>query len=169
MRYFPLQMKGAVKRSVVTIVLALCLLAAVAVAGNRPPVKPTARDKCPVCGMFVAKYPGFTAQVVYKDGTYAVFDGAKDLFKYLQNLRKYASGRQEAQFDGIHVTDYYSQKPVEATAARYVIGSDMLGPVGKEVIAFGKESDAVEFKKDHRGKNILRFREVTPVVIASLE
>ena len=29
---------------------------------------PGMRDTCPVCGMFVAKYPEWTATVLYKDG-----------------------------------------------------------------------------------------------------
>ena len=153
----------------VTLAAAFLLVATLAVAAPRKPVKPAANDKCPVCGMFVAKYPGFTAQLLYKDGSHALFDGAKDLFKYLQNLKKYAPGRQESQFDAIYVTDYYSLAPVEATGAWYVLGSDVFGPMGKELIAFGKEADAVEFKKDHRGKMILRFREVTPAVTATLE
>ena len=56
-------------------------------AAEHTPVTPTASDKCPVCGMFVAKYPDFLAQIIFRDGTYAVFDGAKDLFKYLHDLR----------------------------------------------------------------------------------
>jgi hypothetical protein len=39
--------------------------------------------------MFVAKYPDWLAQMVFKDGSSAHFDGAKDMFKYLFNLKKY--------------------------------------------------------------------------------
>ena len=49
-------------------------------AGERKPIKISARDKCPVCGMFVAKYPDWAAQIIFKDGSYAVFDGPKDMF-----------------------------------------------------------------------------------------
>ena len=34
------------------------------------PAKPAAGDKCPVCGMFVAKYPDFLAEIVFKDGSH---------------------------------------------------------------------------------------------------
>ncbi|MDQ5947137.1 MAG: copper chaperone NosL, partial [Pseudomonadota bacterium] len=56
--------------------------------------KPGVRDLCPVCGMLVSKYPNWTATVVYKDGHAHHFDGAKDLFKYLQELPKYAPGHR---------------------------------------------------------------------------
>ena len=42
--------------------------------------KPAATSTCPVCGMFVAKYPQWVATVVWRDGTAAHFDGAKDMF-----------------------------------------------------------------------------------------
>jgi copper chaperone NosL len=150
-----------------TLVLVLAMTAG-GLAANQP-VKPATGDKCPVCGMFVAKYPNFLAQLRYQDGSYAVFDGAKDLFKYLQNLRRYAPGKQESAIAALQVTDYYSLQPIAARTAWYVVGSDVYGPMGKELIAFGKETDAAEFKKDHLGKKILRFTDVTPALIATLE
>lgn len=152
----------------VSIILLLAIV--VADAAGRLPVKPSRGDKCPVCGMFVAKYPDFAAQVLYKDGSYAVFDGAKDLFKYLQNQKKYAPAKGgEAAIDAIFVTDYYTLSPVAAKTAWFVVGSDVLGPMGRELIPFGKEVDAKEFKKDHKGNRIIRFAEVTPAVLMTLD
>ena len=51
--------------------------------GLPPLPNPGPKDTCPVCGMFVAKYPHWTATVLYRDGHAHHFDGAKDLFKYL--------------------------------------------------------------------------------------
>ena len=39
--------------------------------------------------MFVKKYPDWTSQILFKDGSYAVFDGAKDMFKYYLGLKKF--------------------------------------------------------------------------------
>ena len=58
--------------------------------------KPGERDLCPVCGMFVAKYPLWVATLKWKDGALAHFDGAKDLFKYLGDLPRWAPGRARA-------------------------------------------------------------------------
>ena len=151
------------------LVMLLVVVAAGTAMASSGMVKPKASDKCPVCGMFVAKYRDFQAQVINRDGSYAVFDGAKDLFKYLQNPGKYAPGKSAQEIKAIYVTDYYSLKPLDAHAAWFVIGSDVLGPMGKELIAFGKADDAAEFKKDHQGTRILRFREITPAVTAILE
>jgi len=42
-------------------------------------VKPLPKDKFPACGMFAAKSPGFVAEIVFNEGPYAVFDGAKGM------------------------------------------------------------------------------------------
>ena len=132
-------------------------------------VTPSKTDKCPVCGMFVAKYPEWIAEIVFKDGTYVVFDGAKDMFKYDLNLPKYAPKRSGTDIDAIYVTDYYSLSPTDGTKAFYVIGSDVLGPMGQELIPFAKESDAGGFVQDHKGKRVIRFKDVDRAVIRTLD
>ena len=137
--------------------------------GERRPVTPSPGDKCPVCGMFVAKYPDFLAQVLFADGSYALFDGAKDMFKYIVQPEKKGSPRKQPEIDFIYVTDYYSLSPVDGRRAYYVVGSDVYGPMGKELIPFAREDDAREFMKDHKGRSMLRFREVTPEVLKVLD
>ena len=130
---------------------------------------PTPRDKCPVCGMFVAKYPDFLAQIVFRDGSYAMFDGTKDMFKYYFNLKKYHPTKRMEDIDSIYVTDYYSLSLTDGHKAFYVIGSDVYGPMGKELIPFEKEADAAGFMKDHKGKAVLNFRQVTQGTIKELD
>ncbi len=151
---------------IIGIVLSLALAGAAAAAG---PVKPSNRDKCPVCGMFVAKYPDFLARIVFRDGSCAFFDGAKDMFKYYQNMKKYAPLKTMEDIVSIYVTDYYTLEPIDALKAHYVVGSDVTGPMGRELIPFEKEDDAAEFMKDHGGKRRLGFDEVSPELIRSLD
>jgi copper chaperone NosL len=132
-------------------------------------VKPSPKDKCPVCGMFVAKYPDFVAQVLFQDGSYAVFDGAKDMFKFTLNLKKYAPAKRLEDISSIYVTDYYSLEPVDGFTAWYVVGSDVYGPMGKELIPFGKEADARGFMKDHKGKYLLHYKDVHSDLIRGLD
>jgi len=131
--------------------------------------QPGPRDKCPVCGMFVAKYPEWSASLNFRDGKTEYFDGVKDLFRYYQGLSRYAPRRKPAEIREILVKDYYSLATVDARSAWYVIGSDVLGPMGKEAVPFAKEADARSFYKDHRGTRILRFNDLTPTVIKGLE
>ena len=152
-----------------TIVIVVLLCGGMAAAENTPPSKPEKSDKCPVCGMFVAKYPDFLAHIIFKDGTKAFFDGAKDMFKYFFNLKKYQPSRQQSDIAAVYVTDYYSMKPTDGQKASYVVGSDVYGPMGNELIPFENEAEAKSFLIDHAGKKLMRFDAVTPDVINSLE
>jgi len=145
-----------------------CLTGSLAYAAPKP-VQPNAKDKCPVCGMFVAKYPDFAAQIQFRDGSRAHFDGAKDMFKYHQNLSRYAPGKKAADISAIFVSNYYDLAMVDGFKAFYVTGSDVMGPMGRELIPFARESEARDFLKDHKGKSVLRFNEVTPTIIKLLE
>jgi copper chaperone NosL len=147
----------------------LFLTATISLADDVGPVKPSPTDKCPVCGMFVAKYPDFVARIVFKDGTYAFFDGVKDMMKYYFNLAKYNSGKQMVDIAGIAVTDYYTLTIIDGLTAYYVIGSDVYGPMGKEMIPFKGEAEAKEFLKDHAGKFILPFNAIKPETLAGLD
>ena len=162
--------KGRDKRMrLVGSIVMLFLLISPVLAQDATPGKPSAEDKCPVCGMFVSKFPDFLAQVVYKDGSHAYFDGAKDLFKYLLEVKKYQPSKATAEIAAIYVTDYYSLNPVDAGKARYVTGSNVYGPMGKECIPFEKEADAKEFKADHGGSAILEFGSVNAQVLQGLD
>jgi copper chaperone NosL len=131
--------------------------------------KPAARDKCPVCGMFVAKYPDWLAAIHLRDGSHVFFDGAKDMFKYLHDLKKYDPGRKPEDIQVVLVRDYYDLSWVDARKSWYVLGSDVYGPMGRELIPLEREADAREFMKDHKGVRIVRFSEATPEVIKALD
>ncbi len=145
------------------------LIFALPAAGKAAPAVPSNADKCPVCGMFVAKYPDFLAQIVFKDGSAAFFDGAKDMFKYYFAVSTYNPAKNPADIVSVHVTDYYSMAPVDGRAAWYVLGSDVFGPMGRELIPFALEADAPEFMQDHAGKELLPFGAITPEKIKGLD
>jgi nitrous oxide reductase accessory protein NosL len=156
-------------RRIVVVAIVILLASSLACAGDMKPVKPAQKDKCPVCGMFVAKYPDFVAEIIFKDGSYAVFDGMKDMMKYYFDIAKFDPARKAGEINAIYVTDYYSLTLIDGFSAFYVIGSDVYGPMGKELVPFGKEKDAQEFKKDHKGKAILTFKEITTETIKTLD
>ena len=119
--------------------------------------------------MFVAKYPDFIARIVFQDGSYAFFDGVKDMMKYYFNLAAYNPAKKAADIASVAVTDYYSLKSTDGKQAYYVVGSDVYGPMGRELIPFKEEKAAKEFLKDHNGKTILQFQNIKPDVIKSLD
>ena len=138
-------------------------------AGRPQDSTPSPKEKCPVCGMFVAMFPDWNARVEFKDSAYAIFDGAKDMFKYYLDMKKYNPSKNKNDVTAISVKDYDSKTSIDALRAYYVIWSDVYGPMGHEPIPFGKEADAKKFLKEHKGKKILRFKDINPKLIESLD
>ncbi len=130
---------------------------------------PPPRAKCPVCGMFVARYPDWAASVTFRDGSSLYFDGPKDLFTFYLNPGRYVPGRKQGEISAVSVKDYYSLTIIGGERAFYVLGSNVLGPMGRELVPFARLSDAEGFAKDHGGKRLLLFGEVTPKILKELE
>ncbi|MCK9545669.1 MAG: nitrous oxide reductase accessory protein NosL [Sulfurospirillaceae bacterium] len=122
--------------------------------------------KCPVCGMFVAKYPKWAAYIKNEKGEF-YFDGVKDMMKFIFNPKDYA--HEPFEIIEAKVTDYYTLEALEAKDAFYVVGSDVYGPMGNELIPFSKESNAKTFRDDHKGKQIVSFDEITPELVKTLD
>ena len=61
----------------------------------------------------------------------------------------------------IWVTDFYNLQRIDARKAFYVAGSDVLGPMGHEFVPLASKEDAADFLKDHKGKKVLGFDQVT--------
>ncbi len=147
-----------------------CLLLAQPVMSDPVAVpKPAQTDTCPVCGMFVSKYPNWVATVLYKDGHAHHFDGAKDMFKYLLDMPKWATGHKAEDIRTIAVTEYYTLQKIDAKQAFYVIGSEVYGPMGHELVPLANMEDAKEFMQDHKGVKILRFDQVSQKLLLNLD
>lgn len=129
------------------------------------------KDKCPVCGMFVHKYPKWSTKITYMSKNkkkYYFFDGPKDMFKYLLALKKYKAPI-DFRLKKVFVKDYYSQEMIDAEKAFYVLGSDVYGPMGKEIIPFKNNTDAKVFSNDHQGDIVLKYNEITKLIICKLD
>lgn len=122
--------------------------------------------KCPVCGMFVAKYPKWAAMLKDEAHTH-YFDGVKDMMKFIFAPEAYSHAPM--QNPDIKVTDYYTLEALDGRKAYYVVGSDTYGPMGHELIPFATRSKAETFKADHKGKQILTFDEITPELVKTLD
>ncbi len=85
------------------------------------------------------------------------------------DLDKYAPGHRRADSAAIGVIEYYGLTRIDAQAAWYVIGSDVVGPMGHEPIPLRTREKAEEFQRDHQGKRPLRFDEVTGPLLSQLD
>jgi len=125
------------------------------------PVKPTGKERCPVCGMFTRIYPKWIAQIIFKDGSYELFDGPKDMLKYYLNMSEYTKNKTKEDIAEIFVSEYYSTKLLSVDEVFFIQGSDVLGPMGAEFVPVKGEKEAKEFMEDHGGKKMLRFEKIT--------
>jgi copper chaperone NosL len=155
----------------VFLLIGICLagMSAADLSAGQMPHIPSKTDKCPVCGMFTAKYPDWSSQIIFKDGSYATFDGTKDMMKYLFDMKKYNPSQDATSIDSIFVKDYYSLAGIDAKKAFYVEGSTVNGPMGRELVPFKSRSDALGFMNDHRGKRVLTFPELNRDLIKGLD
>jgi nitrous oxide reductase accessory protein NosL len=156
------------KKIIITLFAGFIALS-LAAAAEVKPIQHSKKDKCPVCGMFVYKYPDWVAEIAFKEGSIVFFDGAKDLFKFYQNLKKYKPEKTTKDIAAILVTEYYDMELIDAKEAFFVIGSNVYGPMGHELIPFVSQADAQEFKKDHGGTRIFEFKDIKPAVIKKLD
>jgi copper chaperone NosL len=155
-------------RNLVSCLIIFCL-AAVSFAAGSENTTASRKDKCPVCGMFVSMFADWNARIEFKDGTYAIFDGSKCMFKYYLDIEKYNPSKDKNGVTLISVKDYYSKESIDAVQAYYVIWSDVYGPMGHEPIPFEKEADAKKFLREHKGKEILTFKDISENLITSLD
>jgi nitrous oxide reductase accessory protein NosL len=119
--------------------------------------------------MLVSKYPNWVAVVTWKDGHAHFFDGAKDMFKFLHDLPKFAPGHRKEDIAAIYVTDFYNLERIDARKALFVVGSDVLGPMGHELVPLANKADADDFLKDHKGKKILTFDRVSVEIPGAID
>ncbi len=125
--------------------------------------------RCPVCGMFVAKYPKWAASAEVRGQGRFYFDGVKDLMKFYFQPARYEVEAAAEDFLQVLVTDYYTLRAVPARQAWYVTGSNVYGPMGDELVPFAGEKDARTFQQDHFGKQVLRFADITEELVQQLD
>ncbi len=125
-----------------------------------------AKAKCPVCGMFVSKYPKWASKMKHSGKVY-YFDGVKDMMKYYIFDGDFPYSRNS--ISEMVVSDYYTLEEIPAKSAIYVLDSNVFGPMGRELIPFKSKNSAKAFMDDHNGKNMLKFDEITAKIVMALD
>jgi len=134
--------------------------AGVAWAGPSEFSPPGEKARCVVCGMFVEPYPAWVAEVVLEGAAPYYFDGPKDLFRYLEERDKYHPGEKVPPVAAIFVTEYYTQQHLAAEEVFFVAGSDVLGPMGHELVPVAGEQSLQTFLQDHGGNKVMVYRDM---------
>ena len=105
-----------------------------------------ANARCPVCGAFPSRVPGWAEQLIFANGDAYFFDSPLTLFIYLRNLQRYAPGRQASEVAASYVHAMGDGGWLPALQAVYVSGSTALGPMRRgNLPAFRNLADAQQF------------------------
>jgi copper chaperone NosL len=124
--------------------------------------------RCPVCGMYPARFPRWAAQIIFKDGAAHFFDSPVDLFMFLDKPGRFGSERSAADAAAIYVADFRSGAWLNAREAVFVRDSRARGPMrGPDLPAFADETAAQAFITEQGGR-VLHFDQVDASVVASL-
>ncbi|MHB9285769.1 nitrous oxide reductase accessory protein NosL [Halobacteriales archaeon Cl-PHB] len=150
------------------------------------PVTLTAGDSCEVCGMVIPNHPGPDVEIFYADNQPSGHDNPAHFCSTWEAFQ-YDFERQDWTRQAFYVTDYsavdyeifqeggdllISSHPeaeafVAASEVTFVVGSEVLGAMGKDLIAFSERSDAEQFQTEYGGQ-LMGFDDVTPSVISQL-
>lgn len=124
-------------------------------------------SSCGKCGMLPAKYPQWHSQIIFTDGSMIPFDGCKCMFGFLLEMAQYDKQHTRADVAAVWVKDFLSGEWLAADSANFVVGSDVMGPMGKELIPFAERLAAVKFQQEHGGSLEL-FDKITMATLQPL-
>jgi len=120
----------------------------------------TNNQRCAQCGMPIEKYQAWKGKIIAKSAT-KHFCSPRCLF-----INSQVHGISMA--DSVFVTDYYQQTLIDGRQAYYVIGSDVIGPMGHDLVPLANRQAAEDFIREHKGEQILTFGEVNAETIQRL-
>ena len=123
--------------------------------------------KCRTCGMRVFDFKNWHTQVVYADGTSDGFCAVKCLMAYYFEPEKY-SGKSRDAIKGLYAKDYYTLQWHDMKTMYFVQGSDVLGPMGHDLVPFAERAKAETFLDDHNGSGVYAFDAITPGLVGKL-
>jgi len=122
---------------------------------------------CGKCGMYPARYPRWQSQIIFKDGLMTPFDGCKCMFNFLSAMGDFDKTHSRDDVSVAWVKDFNSGTWINAADAYYVVGSNMMGPMGKELIPFTEQTAAMKFQQE-QGGTMMKYGEITPDVLKTL-
>ncbi|RXK49226.1 nitrous oxide reductase accessory protein NosL [Halorientalis pallida] len=152
------------------------------------PVTLTRADQCELCGMVIPNHPGPVAEVFYAEqrpsghGNPARFCSTWEAFTY--DFERRDRGWERTAF---YVTDYSAvdydlitdagdtlisthvaaSAFAGATEVTFVVGSEVKGAMGRDLIGFSGQDDAAAFRREHGGE-LGTFEEITEATIGQL-
>ena len=103
------------------------------------------RQSCHLCGMYIDQYQPTATLLTAKNGQETATCGVADMIRFIED-----SGGPDA-FIAIKVIAWDSSQKIDAAAAIYVIGSDLVPDMIPNIIAFSTNEAAEQFIDEHGG------------------
>ncbi|CAN5924387.1 nitrous oxide reductase accessory protein NosL [soil metagenome] len=115
--------------------------------------------RCKNCGMKIDPSSPWRAELLAADGAVTTFDTPRCA------LQSWRSGKTPAK--SLRVQDYYDRQSRDGSELRFVIGGDVVGPMGPDLVPVDP-ARVSKFIQDHAADRALRLDEITPEVLASI-
>lgn len=141
---------------------------------------------CASCGMVISQHPGPSAQIFYEEESPAgnenpvFFDSTWEAFQFdfehsgLSREAFYVTDYSAVDYEirtdaGQQIISRHTAADsfVDAHEVTFVIGSAVVGTMGKDLLGFSDAGDAEAFREDYGG-DLGEFDDVTPEVVSSL-
>lgn len=116
--------------------------------------------RCKHCGMRIDPSSPWRADLVLADGTATSFDTPRCA------LTSWRTGKTQAT--ALRVQEYYDRRWRGGDELRFVIGGDVVGPMGPDLVPVDPPR-ATKFIQDHGADRALRLDEITTEVLNALK
>ena len=113
--------------------------------------------RCKNCGMKIDPTSAWRSELIGEDGSVTSFDTPRCAFQ------SWRSGKTAAKT--IRVQEYYDRQTRDGADVRFVIGGDVVGPMGPDLVPIDPPR-ASKFIQDHGAERALRVDEITLQVLA---
>jgi len=134
---------------------------ALAACAGPDPATAQAAARCAHCGMRVDPSSSWRSGATATDGATLAFDAPKCMIRFVRSDR--GRGAREPW-----VTEYYSGERRAADTLFYVLGSDVRGPMGEDLVPIEGRERAERFRADHHGERVLAWSEIDQATIDAL-
>ncbi|MDB4941813.1 MAG: hypothetical protein JWP97_1347 [Labilithrix sp.] len=115
--------------------------------------------RCKNCGMKIDASSAWRAELVAPSGELVPFDSPRCA------LQSWRTGKTSAK--AIRVLDYYDRASKDGAEVRFVLGGDVVGPMGPDLVPVDP-ARVSKFMQDHAADRALRLDEITPEILGSV-
>lgn len=116
--------------------------------------------RCKLCGMRIDPASPWRTDIVEADGEVTSYDAPRCALAVFT--------RNGGQGKTLRVQDYYDRRTLDAKDVRFLLGGDVLGPMGPDLVPVDP-SRASKFIQDHGAERALRIDEITPAILERLK